>query len=145
LDQLKSEYQEKTDVIFLLPEIKLRLKNQEQVSEIVEEIVAKKLGKNAKYEVVDLSTVSFESLVSKLSYAKLLIGMTGSEMISALFLPKNSAVVELFPYGLGPDVSSFIQVQIGFCKFFLSPFNLKFLTTTDCLSKPGSQKSLNCH
>ena len=87
------------------------MKNPEQVSKIVEEIVANKLGKNAKYEVVDLSTVSVESLVSKVSRAKLLIGMTGSEMIASLFLPKNSALVEIFPYGLGPDVSSFIQVQ----------------------------------
>jgi hypothetical protein len=89
------------------------LKNQEEVSNLVQEIVSKKLGKNAKYEVVDPSTVSVESLLTKVSRAKLLIGMTGSEMIASLFLPpKNSAIVEMFPYGLGPDVSSFIQVHI---------------------------------
>ena len=94
------------------------MKNVEHVSKIIQEIVSNKLGKNAKYEVVDLSTVSVETLVSKVSRAKLLIAMTGSEMIASLFLPKNSALVEMFPYGLGPDVSSFIQVRRRLCKFY---------------------------
>jgi capsular polysaccharide biosynthesis protein len=64
--------------------------------------------------VFDPSVESVDSLVAQASGAKLLIGLTGSSMIAALFMPKRSAVVELFPFGLGPDVSSFIQVNVSF-------------------------------
>ena len=96
--------------MLLLPEKSSRLKNGDQVAEMVRKISAKKLGSQVKVEVVDSSIDSVEQLLSKACRAKLMVGMTDSSMIASLFLPKNSAVLEMFPFGLGPDVSSFIQV-----------------------------------
>jgi hypothetical protein len=94
----------------LLPEKPSRLRNGAEVAEIVRKISTKKLGSRVKVDVVELSVDSVEKLLSKSCRAKMLVGMTDSSMIAALFLPKHSGVVEMFPFGLGPDVSSFIQV-----------------------------------
>ena len=100
-------------MVFLLPEIEYRLKNVDQVTEIVKKVATKKIGKNVKVDVVDVSAISVEKLLSKISGAKLVVGMSESSMVTSIFLPKVSAVLELFPFGLGPDVSSFIQVRQG--------------------------------
>ena len=105
-------FQSKADVLLLVPDIPSRLKNLGEVAGIVKKSASARFDEDAKVETFDLSVGGLETLLSKVMAAKMLVGMTSSNMIAALFLPKTSAVVELFPFGLGPDVSSFIQVIV---------------------------------
>ena len=56
-----------------------------------------------KVMTVSMETHSFKEIVEIISHAAALIGMHGSLMALAMFLPAGSAVVELFPYAVRPE------------------------------------------
>lgn len=109
LEKLGRHTEKKTDVLLILPEVKSRLLNFEDVSKSVRRLSSRVIGEDAVVEVFQFSKSSVEDLIVKASSAKLLVGLTETSMIASLFLPKESAIVEMFPFGLGPDVSPFIQ------------------------------------
>lgn len=58
---------------------------------------------NTQVMQISMETHSFKEQVELISHACALIGMHGSALILAMFLPPGAAVVELFPYGINPD------------------------------------------
>lgn len=58
---------------------------------------------NCTVDVVSIETAKLEDLIGRVSHADILIGMHGGSMALAVFLPPNSAVVELFPYAVPAD------------------------------------------
>jgi protein O-mannose beta-1,4-N-acetylglucosaminyltransferase len=59
-----------------------------------------------EYSVVALrieSFVNFTELVSKVSCAKVMVGMHGSGLALTAFLPPDAGVMELFPYAVKPE------------------------------------------
>lgn len=52
---------------------------------------------------VSLEDQSFSSIVQVISGAFMLVSMHGAQLISSLFLPRGSVVVELFPFAVNPE------------------------------------------
>ena len=52
---------------------------------------------------VSMATHSFKEQVQIISKASALIGMHGSMLIMAMFLPPGASLIELFPFGINPD------------------------------------------
>ncbi|CAL8356903.1 unnamed protein product [Arctogadus glacialis] len=52
---------------------------------------------------VSLEEQSFASIVQVISGASMLFSMHGAQLVTALFLPRGAAVVELFPYAVNPE------------------------------------------
>ncbi|XP_078368595.1 protein O-linked-mannose beta-1,4-N-acetylglucosaminyltransferase 2-like [Oculina patagonica] len=52
---------------------------------------------------VSMATHSFKEQVQLVSKASALIGMHGSILILAMFLPPGAKLIELFPFGINPD------------------------------------------
>lgn len=52
---------------------------------------------------LDLSTHSLTEIKEAISTAKLVVGMHGALFASIVWLPSDSTVLELFPYGVPPD------------------------------------------
>ena len=52
---------------------------------------------------ISLETHSTAEIVNAISRAMLLVGMHGSLMIFAMFLPPGAIILELFPYGVDPE------------------------------------------
>ncbi|XP_074051690.1 protein O-linked-mannose beta-1,4-N-acetylglucosaminyltransferase 2 [Macrotis lagotis] len=52
---------------------------------------------------VSLEDYAFADVVRLVSNASMLVSMHGAQLITALFLPRGSVVVELFPYAVNPD------------------------------------------
>ena len=52
---------------------------------------------------VSMATHSFKEQVKLISKASALIGMHGSMLILAMFLPPGAKLIELFPFGINPD------------------------------------------
>ncbi|KAJ7385040.1 Protein O-linked-mannose beta-1,4-N-acetylglucosaminyltransferase 2 [Desmophyllum pertusum] len=52
---------------------------------------------------VSMATHSFKEQVELVSKASALIGMHGSILIMAMFLPPGAKLIELFPFGISPD------------------------------------------
>ena len=61
-----------------------------------------KFGFNA--ELVVFGDLSFQDQLQIISDAAVLVGVTGSDLISLIFLPTNAAVVEVFPMAQGEQV-----------------------------------------
>ena len=73
-----------------------------------EDELLKQLGEAFDYKVIriDLDNEldnSLESLIKLLSCTKLMLGMHGAGLVLAMFLPKNSNLIELFPYKIIPS------------------------------------------
>jgi hypothetical protein len=88
-----------------------RLQNPDDVVNVVKNVSLKVFGHSAKVAVVPYEPKMIFSLIQKVSSAKVLIGLTEGSLATALFLPKDSAVVELFPHGLSQENTPFIQVK----------------------------------
>ncbi|XP_054713390.1 protein O-linked-mannose beta-1,4-N-acetylglucosaminyltransferase 2-like [Uloborus diversus] len=58
-----------------------------------------------KTNVVNLENFSIIEAIQMVLQSKLVVGMHGSLLIISLFLSPNSVVVELFPYGVSPNIS----------------------------------------
>ena len=63
--------------------------------------IARQLNKRVIH--VGMATHSFKEQVQLISKADALIGMHGSMLIMAMFLPPGTSLVELFPFGINPD------------------------------------------
>ena len=63
--------------------------------------VARKLNKRVVR--VSMATHSFKEQVNLISHAGALIGMHGSILIMAMFLPQGAQLIELYPFGINPD------------------------------------------
>lgn len=58
---------------------------------------------NKRVVRVGMATHSFKEQVQLIRRADALIGMHGSMLIMALFLPPGASLIELFPFGINPD------------------------------------------
>ncbi|XP_010944223.1 protein O-linked-mannose beta-1,4-N-acetylglucosaminyltransferase 2 [Camelus bactrianus] len=56
-----------------------------------------------KTVTVSLEDHAFADVVRLISNASMLVSMHGAQLVTALFLPRGAAVVELFPYAVNPD------------------------------------------
>lgn len=56
-----------------------------------------------KTVTVSLEDHAFADVVRLVSNASMLVSMHGAQLVTALFLPRGAAVVELFPYAVNPD------------------------------------------
>jgi len=81
------------------------------VIDCIKNVSKKILGNSVKISVVSFEPKEIVPLVQKVSRAKLLVGLTEGSLSSALFLPKDSAVVEIFPHGLSQENTPFIRVS----------------------------------
>ena len=52
---------------------------------------------------ISMATHSFKEQVQLISKASAMIGMHGSMLIMAMFLPPGAILIELFPFGINPD------------------------------------------
>ena len=55
-------------------------------------------------EIVTLGDLSFADQLNIISDAAVLVGVTGSDLVSLVFLPINAAIVEIFPVAQGEQV-----------------------------------------
>lgn len=78
---------------------------------MVKNVTLKALGNSANVAVMSFDPKNIFTLIQKVSSAKILIGLTEGSLATALFLPKDSAVVEMFPHGLSQENTAFIQVK----------------------------------
>lgn len=58
---------------------------------------------NKRVVRVSMATHSFKEQVQLISKASALIGVHGSMLIMAMFLPPGASLIELFPFGINPD------------------------------------------
>lgn len=95
-------------VVFLSRNINRKILNEITVEENIIKVyedVEKKSVKIIKTDITD----NFRELITIIQGTNLLIGMHGSAMILAIFLPQGSKILELFPFGIQPEFVSPIK------------------------------------
>jgi len=58
---------------------------------------------NVRVRTLSLEETSLEEIIGRLSRAAVVVGMHGSLLALAVFLPPGAVLVELFPYAVNPD------------------------------------------
>ena len=90
--------------------------------------------------VVTMGDLSFEQQLRLVADAKLLVGVSGSDLISMLFMPFRAAVVEIFPMVLGvpaynPELANQARNYGKILRPYYSPYNAT-LFTDESTGKP---------
>ncbi|XP_054279038.1 protein O-linked-mannose beta-1,4-N-acetylglucosaminyltransferase 2-like [Macrosteles quadrilineatus] len=80
--------------------------NEAAMQDSMEYIAESTLKKNFSIINLDLSTNNSTSIINYLHQSQLLVGMHGSAMILAIFMPRGSRIIELFPFGIQPNFVS---------------------------------------
>lgn len=91
-----------TVLVFLSRKINRKILYERTVENKIKAVYEKLYNKPLQILNLDLSSNSSVELISAITKTRILIGMHGSAMIHAMFLPPGSTVVELFPFGIQP-------------------------------------------
>jgi len=83
-----------------------KILNIAKVLEIVKDV---KPGNIETWESLPVSQENSKELLIKCVNANAVIGVHGAEMIFPLLMPQNSLVIEIIPFGLHPDLISFLK------------------------------------
>ena len=83
--------------------------------------------------VVTMGNLSFEQQLRLVADAKVLVGVSGSDLVSLLFMPFRAAIVEVFPLVMGVPAYNFeLANQARNCgkvlRAYYSPFNATVFT-----------------
>lgn len=97
------------EAVFLNRMLNRKILNSDMVEKYIIEAYAKVHEKKVNILKMDLSVNGSKSLISKLQYTNLLVGMHGSAMVFSIFLPEGSKIIEVFPYGIQPNIVSPIK------------------------------------
>lgn len=93
-------------VVFMARKVNRKILNEEYVQNIILKMFKRELNSSVRILNVDLSINSSKEVVQAIAEANYLIGMHGSGMFLSLFLPENSVVIEMFPYGINKELVS---------------------------------------
>ena len=93
-----SEVPVKNQALLLTRKHNRKILNFQAVAETVE------INTNLKSHEANLEEFSVFEVIEKIKSSKVVIGMHGSLLILSLFLPPYSHIIELFPYGISPDI-----------------------------------------
>lgn len=91
-----------TTLVFLSRKINRKILYEKTVENKIKVIFEKLYNKPLQILNLDLSVNTSVELISAISKTRILIGMHGSAMIHAMFLPPGSTIVEIFPFGIQP-------------------------------------------
>lgn len=91
-----------TALVFLGRKINRKILYERTVENKIKIIYEKLYNKPLQILNLDLSVNSSTELISAITKTRILIGMHGSAMILAMFLPPGSTIIELFPFGIQP-------------------------------------------
>ena len=97
IDPLKKPNPQRVVVAVRKPSESRRLNN-------ADELIAALTGFGFDAELVIFGDLSFADQLEVISDAAVLVGVTGSDLVSLIFLPTNAAVVEIFPVAQGEQV-----------------------------------------
>ncbi|KAL1110508.1 hypothetical protein AAG570_008036 [Ranatra chinensis] len=100
--------------------INRKILNECKIEEYVADLTKQVHRSNITVMKVDVSCNSTIELLSAISTSNLLIGMHGSAMILAIFLPEGASVVELFPLGISPEAVSPLNTVSHFPGIYFS-------------------------
>ncbi|CAL8337836.1 protein O-linked-mannose beta-1,4-N-acetylglucosaminyltransferase 2 [Gadus morhua] len=95
-EEQEKEKREDYIVVFSRSTTRLILNEAELIMALAQEFQMRVL-------TVSLEEQSFASIVQVISGASMLFSMHGAQLVTALFLPRGAAVVELFPYAVNPE------------------------------------------
>ncbi|XP_056458554.1 protein O-linked-mannose beta-1,4-N-acetylglucosaminyltransferase 2 [Gadus chalcogrammus] len=96
VEEPEKEKREDYIVVFSRSTTRLILNEAELIMALAQEFQMRVL-------TVSLEEQSFASIVQVISGASMLFSMHGAQLVTALFLPRGAAVVELFPYAVNPE------------------------------------------
>lgn len=91
-----------TALVFLSRKINRKILYERTVENQIKVIYERLYNKPLQILNLDLSVNSSIELISAITKTRILIGMHGSAMIHAMFLPPGSTIIELFPFGIQP-------------------------------------------
>lgn len=93
-----NERSENDKALLLTRKHNRKILNSQELAKTIEANVSLKL-----YEA-NLEEFSVFEVIEKIMSSKIVIGMHGSLLILSLFLPPYSHIIELFPYGISPNI-----------------------------------------
>lgn len=109
-DKLRGNKGVTADIVIINRKKNRKILNINEVINIVKHVCEDVWHKkNINVVVLDLLSSNISHFINTLSQCNILVGMHGAEMIFSLFNKPNSAVIELFPFGIQPEIVSFIK------------------------------------
>ncbi|GIX75195.1 protein O-linked-mannose beta-1,4-N-acetylglucosaminyltransferase 2 [Caerostris darwini] len=97
---LKQPHSEKKQALLLVRKHNRKILNQDEVLQVISK------NSGLKTFAIGLDSSSVLEVIEEILNSSLVIAMHGSLLILSLFLDHHSAVIELFPFGINPDIST---------------------------------------